>query len=288
MQIGLLASGRLGLIVLEDLFQEYDLTFVMTDKKSDDIIGFCQKRGLDFFIGNPRDGRSNAFISNRGIDVLISVNYLFLIEEELIRHPKKFCFNLHGSLLPKYRGRTPHVWAIINGELQTGITAHLIDKGCDTGNILKQVSIAIGKKDTGAAILDKFAEIYPKLVREVLLQIKSNQLKPIAQDIRKATYFGKRTPQDGEINWMWSKERIYNWIRAQAPPYPGAFTFANHEKIIIKSSSFSTQGFDYKTKDGTVLSLEPFLVKTCNGVLELDLLNPQDRAKLKINTLLGN
>ena len=288
MRIGLMVSGGLGLLTLRDLFADQKLIFVMTDRRSTDIIEYCEDKGLECYVGNPRNEGGRRFADKQEIDVLISVNYQFLIESNLINLPKKHAFNLHGSLLPKYRGRTPHVWAIINGEKETGITAHLIDDGCDTGKIIEQIKIPIDLTDTGATMLQKFSNEYPRLVRSVLRDIDSETIKPMPQDNTKGTYFGKRTPEDGLINWDWSKERIYNWIRAQAPPYPGAFTILNGKKIIIKASSFSDLGFHYEVTYGTLLSDSPLTVKTCNGALEIELLNSEDSLRMESKMILGN
>jgi len=130
-RLGLLVSGNLGSIALTNLESNHHVIFVMTDKNSVSIIDFCKHKKINYFLGNPRGGKCITFIQSFEIDVLVSVNYLFLIDKDLINFPKKLAFNIHGSLLPKYRGRTPHVWAIINNEKETGITAHRIDEGCD-------------------------------------------------------------------------------------------------------------------------------------------------------------
>ena len=154
-----------------------------------------------------------------------------------------YAINIHGSLLPKYRGSTPHVWAIINGEKEAGITAHFIDESVDNGDIVHQIKVPIQDDDTGAMILKKYNQQYPLLIKKILIDIKCDSLKVRAQDATKATYFGKRTPEDGHINWNWSKERIRNWIRAQAHPYPGAFFFINNVKVIVNKASFCDLGF---------------------------------------------
>jgi methionyl-tRNA formyltransferase len=269
-KLGLLVSGNLGGIVLKYLEANYPVVFVMTDRNSNDIIDFCKNKKINNFVGNPRDGRCTTFIQKKDIDVLISINYLFLIENELISLPKIIAFNIHGSLLPKYRGRTPHVWAIINNEIETGITAHQIDNGCDTGDIIEQVVIPININETGADVLGKFNDYYTLLVKSVLQKITSNSIAPKVQDHYKATFFGKRTPDDGRINWDWHKERIYNWIRAQAYPYPGAFTYLEDSKIIIDKISFSDSGFSYEMPNGMILSVDPILVKTSNGIVKLE------------------
>jgi methionyl-tRNA formyltransferase len=269
MNIGILVSGNLGCVVLKYLRQKYNVEFVLTDSKSNSIIDFCIQNKLDYFAGNPRNGKAYEFCSQKNIDILISVNYLFIIEKDLIQLPSAFAFNIHGSLLPKYRGRTPHVWAIINNETQTGITAHLIDEGCDTGDIIEQIIIKIENTDTGADILNKFNDNYIVLLDKVLIQASKGMLNLIKQNNNLATFFHKRTPDDGRINWNWQKERIYNWVRAQSDPYPGAFSFVGQNKITIDEIKYSEMGFTNQMPNGLLISTKPLLVKTPNGVVEL-------------------
>jgi methionyl-tRNA formyltransferase len=269
MKIGILASGELGFSILCQILQNFELSFVMTDRSSDSIHSFCDTHNIPNFVGNPREGKSEDFLSKVTCDVLISINYIFLIDQNLINTPKILAFNIHGSLLPKYRGRTPHVWAIINNEKLTGITAHLIDEGCDSGDIIEQVQISIEDGDTGATILKKYESHYYTLVESVLNRISKNQLVAYAQDASKATYFGKRTPDDGLIDWNWHRERIYNWIRAQSFPYPGAFTYYLNNKIIIDWIEFDDHGFDSNIPNGLIVSINPIRVKTPNGLVTI-------------------
>lgn len=268
MKIGLLCSGNLGYRVLSEMLKNRKIEFVMTDSKSDSIITTAQENEIPIFKGNPRNGRASAFLEGVEIDILLSANYLFLIDKELIRLPKITAVNIHGSLLPKYRGRTPHVWAIINGETETGITAHVIDEDCDTGDIVEQVEVTIQEDDTGASILEKFNKLYIPLIDSVLAQIESDNLNPVKQDNKKATYFGKRTPDDGKIDWNWQKERIKNWVRAQAQPYPGAYTYLEGKKVTIDRIEYSDYGFSFDYPNGMVLRSEPLTIKTPNGAVE--------------------
>jgi methionyl-tRNA formyltransferase len=270
MKLGILASGNLGLKILEYISGEHNIEFVFTDSGSISIQAFARRKGLPLFIGNPRNGRCSDFIADKQIDILASVNYLFLIESELINLPSKLAFNIHGSLLPRYRGRTPHVWAIINNEQETGVTAHVMDENCDTGHILAQARIPILPEDTGASLLEKLTEKYPELVEKVIEMVYKNNFEGIPQDESMATYFGKRSPTDGEINWNWYRDRIQNWIRAQAPPYPGAFSFYKDEKVVFKSSKPSPVGFHYGQQNGTILQVSPLTIKTPNGAIEVD------------------
>lgn len=265
-------SGILGFNILESLSdnKNIEIVCIFTDKNSIETINVCKQNKIPYYKGNPRnDSAVNFLKQQKTIDIILSINYLFIINQDLIEIPKLFALNIHGSLLPKYRGRTPHVWAIINGEKKTGITIHKIVKEVDAGDVVIQKKISIGDNDTGSEVLNKFKKLYPIIINEAINLIISNKIQFIPQDEWKATYFGKRTPLDGDIDWDWSKERIKNWVRAQAHPYPGAFTFLNNKKIIINKIKFSSLGFNYKIKNGTVLSVNPVTIKTPNGAIEL-------------------
>lgn len=272
----LLASGSLGFTLLEYLSHKNDVTLhsVFTDKKSDGIISFCKENNLPCFAGNPRGGATTEFrnsLKNRP-NIILSINYLFLIEDDLISYPKKYAVNVHGSLLPKYRGRTPHVWAIINNEKQTGITAHLITHECDRGGIIAQKVIPIESDDTGGSLLEKYKENYPLLIDDVLIKIRADTVDAIEQDESKATYYPKRTPDDGEIDFNWQRERIFNWVRAMAPPeYPGAFFYDNGMKVIVSRCEFSEIGYSLDCVNGTILYKKnsEYFIKAQNGVVLL-------------------
>lgn len=271
LRLGILCSGGLGHSILMELNSKRQIEFVMTDKKSENIITYCNKFKIPCFVGNPRGDKGYNYIKDKSVDVIVSINYLFLIEKDIIQHPRILAFNIHGSLLPKYRGRTPHVWAIINNESETGITAHKIDVGCDTGAIIEQVKINIDPEDTGFDILEKYRAKYLPLIEKVLKMIETNNVKSWFQNEDEATIFGKRTPEDGLINWNWQKERIRNWVRAQSYPYPGAFTYYGNQKVIIDKVEYSKLGFNGDMKNGLILKIEPKLViKTPNGALVIN------------------
>ena len=272
MKIGVLASGNLGAICLNKCLSILNPLFIATDSNSTAIIDIAVKNNIPLFKGNPRNGKLAAFLSTNTFDIILSINYLFILEEDVISKAI-YPINFHGSLLPKYRGRTPHVWAIINNEKVTGITAHIIDNGCDTGDIVLQEKVEIEEYETGADILKKYEDIYPVMIGKVINMFTHQKLTTTVQDNTKATYFGKRTPTDGAINWNWQKERIKNWVRAQAFPYPGAFGYINNEKIIIDQINFSEYGFIDADPNGLVLSTTPnVIVKTPNGAIELKII----------------
>ncbi len=288
MKLGLLCSGELGFKVLKFIHQNHNLSFVATDFKSNKVIYYCDEKNIHCYKGNPRQGKLAAFLKTISYDILISANYLFLIENDVIQTTKHLAFNIHGSLLPKYRGRTPHVWSIINGENKCGITAHKIDENCDSGDIIHQIEIPISYTDTGASLLEKYKQYYIPIISQILDKWEKGQLKPIPQDETKATFFGKRTPDSGQINWSWQCERIYNWVRAQCKPYPGAFNFIENKKIIIDKVEPTDIGFDFADENGKILKVEegiPF-VKCPNKVLKITKLRNPNQIELKEKMIL--
>jgi methionyl-tRNA formyltransferase len=244
--------------------------FVLTDSNSIEIEKFCTNKRIPCFVGNPRNGRGYTFLRSIEVDLILSINYLFIVENDIIFHPLRFAINFHGSKLPKYRGRTPHVWSIINGETEIGVTAHLITEECDAGAIVYQVPIKIDKDCTGAEVLRKFCSLYPIMIQEVIIMVETNRIEQIEQIHSHATFYAKRTPDDGLISWNWQKQRINNWVRAQANPYPGAFTYLKDTKVIINKIIYSKLGFDNSLVNGFVLfNGENPVIKTPNGAVEI-------------------
>lgn len=270
MKISMLCSGTLGLNVLKKVRNKYNVSCIFTDKNSKEIIEYCLENDIKYFKNNPRDGKGIIFLKQFKIDVILSVNYLYIIEKEMINYPSIISINIHGSLLPKYRGRTPHVWAIINGERKTGITIHRISEGCDEGEIIKQKEIDIEHNDSGADIMNKFNKNYFPLIDTVLNEIKNEKYTLTPQNHQLATFFGKRSPEDGKIDWEWNKENIRNWVRAQRDPYPGAFTFLNNEKIIIDEVNCIEKLVNSSIPNGTIIETTPLIkVKVQDGVIEV-------------------
>lgn len=286
----LLIGGRLGFEVLNLLNSLTEVRAVLTNTESEAIINECHSLKIPVFNRNihktDQELRSWLNTTCPVADLIISVNYIYIIPQWLIDYPLKYAFNLHGSLLPKYRGRTPHVWAIINGEKVFGLSAHLITKGVDEGPIIHQERIPLEGDMTGGDALEKLSQVYPKVLKNVLEQLEQNgRLSYSPQDHSKATYFSKRSPSDGKINWEWHSERIRNWIRAQAHPYPGAFSFIDDAKLEIHWAELTDLGFSDRQTNGLVLHSDKnkLLVKCPDKVLKLTKIN----SCLDIATLQG-
>jgi len=175
-----------------------------------------------------------AKISEINPDVIFSFYYRKMICLEILNLPRVGAFNLHGSLLPAYRGRCPVNWVIINGEKQTGITLHYMIEKPDAGDIVGQRAVAIGITDTAKTLYDKLCITAKELMDEILPLIKKEHIPRQKQDLKEGSYYGGRRPDDGRIDWKKSADEIYNLIRAVTKPYPGAFALLdNDEKIII-------------------------------------------------------
>lgn len=185
-------------------------------------------------------------------DLIVVVSYHAILKEPLIGNYT--IINAHGALLPKYRGRAPINWAIINGETETGVTVHFIDKGIDTGDIILQEMVEINQNDTAIEVLKKTLPLYPKLVSTAVMQIEEGYVQRKKQDLSKGSYFPKRRPEDGVIDWNKTTRDVYNWTRALTKPYPGAFTFVNCKKLFVWNAELPQSAVKQKEPPGTVVS----------------------------------
>ena len=157
-------------------------------------------------------------------DFIFSFYYRHMLSPELLACARRGAYNMHGSLLPKYRGRVPVNWAIIHGERHTGATLHEMVAKPDAGAIVGQQAIPILPDDTAFDVFKKVTVAAEMVLDQALPSILSGTLKLQAQNLTQGSYFGGRKPEDGRINWRSTATQIHNLIRAVAPPYPGAFT----------------------------------------------------------------
>ena len=199
-------------------------------------------------------------------DLILSFYYRNMIDEEILSVPRLGAFNLHGSLLPKYRGRAPINWAILNGEKQTGMTLHHMVKKADAGDIVDEEAVPIGIEDTAQDVFGKAVKAARLVLERQLDALTAGTAPRRVQDESQATTFGGRKPEDGRIDWTASADSIYNLVRAVTQPYPGAFTEVGGKKMLIWWAKPTGPS---KGTPGEVLSLDPLLVATGNGSLEL-------------------
>lgn len=191
-----------------------------------------------------------------------------ILHAPILNLPPKGCVNVHGSLLPKYRGAAPVQWAVINGETETGITTMLMDEGMDTGPMLLQERLVITPEDTAGTLAPRLAELGGRLLVETIRQLKAGTLVPRAQDHSQATMAPLLKKEDGLIDWTMGAGTLANRIRGLSP-WPGAYTFHGQDRWNIWKASISP---DHSHKPpGTVVGLtkHSIQVATGQGLLEL-------------------
>jgi UDP-4-amino-4-deoxy-L-arabinose formyltransferase/UDP-glucuronic acid dehydrogenase (UDP-4-keto-hexauronic acid decarboxylating) len=191
-------------------------------------------------------------------DFIFSFYYRHLLGENLLACARNGGFNLHGSLLPRYRGRAPANWVLVNGETETGVTLHRLVKRADAGAIVAQQRVSISATETALSLHGKLRTSAADLLSETLPLLGGGQLPGIEQDESRATYFGRRTPADGLIDWQQPASRLYNLVRAVTQPYPGAFCALGEHKLIVWSAR--VQAGNDGQAPGTVLSCEPLRI----------------------------
>lgn len=173
-----------------------------------------------------------AFIRALAPDVLLVIGWTQLVKEELLGIPK-LALGFHASLLPKYRGRAPINWALIHDERETGNTLIVLEAGADEGDIVAQRTIPIADDDDCATLYDKVAATEVAMLRDVLPLVAEGRVPRRKQNAAEATVMPKRRPEDGRIDWSKSARDLFNWVRAQTHPYPGAFTSLEGRRLYV-------------------------------------------------------
>ncbi|MCE0798824.1 bifunctional UDP-4-amino-4-deoxy-L-arabinose formyltransferase/UDP-glucuronic acid oxidase ArnA [Buttiauxella sp. S04-F03] len=200
-------------------------------------------------------------------DVIFSFYYRNLLCDEILNSATVGAFNLHGSLLPHYRGRAPLNWVLVKGETETGVTLHRMVSRADAGAIVAQHRVAIAPEETALTLHHKLTKAASHLLEGILPAIKTGYFPQVEQDHSKATTFGRRTPQDGCINWQSPAHEIDNLIRAVTDPWPGAFSYVGGAKFVVWKGRV-LEGLQ-PAKAGTVLSVSPLIIATGGGALEI-------------------
>jgi len=208
-------------------------------------------------------------------DLFIVAAYGKIIPESILNIPRYFCINIHGSLLPKYRGAAPVHHAIINGETVTGITIMRMDKGMDTGDIIEQVKCDILPEDTFGSLLDRLAILGSESVIRVINNI--NQLEFKKQDDSLATFAPIIKKESCHIDWHKTSLEILNLIRA-LKPRPGAYSFYG-DKIIKIWSAINFPVY-VNEECGKILDINNFVIKTCDGAIMITELQEQNGKRM--------
>jgi methionyl-tRNA formyltransferase len=179
-----------------------------------------------------KDPRWAALVASSNPQVIFSFYYRLIIPGNILGAASVGAFNLHGSLLPRFRGRCPVNWVLIEGEQQTGLTLHVMEEKADTGDIVAQRPIPITADDTAHSLFLKMVAEAPLLMRRILPAIETGRFPRRPQE-GPSSYYGGRKPEDGLIDWGREAQRICDLVRATTHPYPGAFTFLNGKKLYV-------------------------------------------------------
>ncbi len=201
-------------------------------------------------------------------DVIAVTAYGRILHTPILQLPPMGCVNVHGSLLPKYRGAAPVQWAIINGETETGITTMLMDEGMDTGAMLLQEKLEILPDDTSGTLAPRLAALGGRLLIETLARLKAATLVPTKQDDQQATMAPLLKKEDGLIDWTLSAASLTNRVRGLSP-WPGAYTFLGVERWNIWKAVL--QGTAITDTPGTIVAVtkQSIVVATGDGLLEI-------------------
>ena len=204
----------------------------------EELLKIANSLFIPLIIQPKRDDKNYSFfvknISLLKPDFIIVNSYSMKLHSEVLSIPKIAAINVHGGLLPEYRGANPIQWAIINGETETGVTIHYMTEEIDAGDIISQKRIPIFFEDTWIDVRNRLYVITKEILKEELPKIFEEKNLRVPQDESKAKYYKRRKPEDGLIDWYRPVVYIYNLIRALVKPLPGAFYFdQNGKKIII-------------------------------------------------------
>ncbi len=279
--IAVFAYSEVGYVCLEELIRSgANVVAVFTHKDADDeTIWFrsVERLALSHNIltetGRRPSGDSLSLLEQLRVDIVFSFYYRAIIPKAVLDIPRLGAYNIHGALLPKYRGRACVNWALINGEEKTGVTLHAMTEEADRGGIVDQESFPVLMSDTAFRFFLKIADSAKTVLRRNLQAIEAGHVRLVKQDESQATTFGRRTPADGEIDWNKSVVDAYNLVRALTHPFPGAFTHIGSKKIYIWRASILDDKGAYTP--GEVISRHPLVIAAQDGLLMVESLQAE-------------
>ncbi|CAM2974370.1 formyltransferase [Cupriavidus taiwanensis] len=218
-----------------------DVALVITHRdRPDENIWFrrvadtATELGVPFIFGeDPADPSVEQAVRDARPDVIFSFYYRAMIPAGVLALAPGGAFNMHGSLLPKYRGRVPVNWAVLHGETETGATLHVMEARPDAGDIVDQTAVPILPDDTAGEVFEKVTVAAEQTLWRALPAMMAGQTPRRPNRLAEGSYYSGRKPEDGRIDWNRPAAEVYNLIRAVAPPYPGAFTELAGQRFIV-------------------------------------------------------
>lgn len=244
-------------------------------KPSDSTLGDAA-RALKIPAFRPARASGSEFLdelSELAPDLALSISYDQILRRALLDIPRLGVVNFHAGMLPRYRGRNVINWAIINGEEEIGVTAHLVDEGIDTGDIILQRALPIHWTDYYGDLLERVVAAFPAIVSDTVREVVSGRAKPVPQEHSLATYYGKREVGDEWLDWSCTSREIYNKIRAISRPGPGARSTAGGREVVIWRASYDPAWPLYTATPGQVVGRCPdgsAIVKTGDSTIAVN------------------
>ncbi|NQU15132.1 MAG: bifunctional UDP-4-amino-4-deoxy-L-arabinose formyltransferase/UDP-glucuronic acid oxidase ArnA [Desulfobacteraceae bacterium] len=214
-------------------------------------------------------------IEELGPDIIFSFYYRNIVRAPILEVPPSGCLNLHGSLLPRYRGRCPINWVLVKGEKETGVTLHHMTPRPDAGDIVSQKTIIISEDDTAKTLHEKMTGASLEMLDETLPQIINGTAPRIPQDHSKATYYGGRCPGDGEIDWAGTSKEVRDLVRAVSHPYPGALSHVGERKCLFWKVT-DVPEYGRTQSPGTIVITDPLVIACGEGAVRIDFGQPED------------
>lgn len=216
------------------------------------VVELCEKEHIPYLLdADLKDTRLQTRLAHISADYLFSFYFRQMIPPAILQLARIAALNMHGSLLPKYRGRVPVNWAVLHGETETGASLHIMETKPDAGDIVSQEVVAIGPDQTAFEVFNAVSDAAVIALEKVMPQLLKGDFPRLKNDLQKGSYFGGRKPEDGLIDWQQSSDQVYNLYRAVAPPYPGAFTsMDNQHYVIAKARKIASGSLPSKTPLG--------------------------------------
>lgn len=241
-----------------------------------DFSQICDKYGVGLTKTGDINSKNNVDVIERiAPDVILVIGWSSIIGKEILSIPKLGVIGHHPTLLPKHRGNAPIPWTLINGLTKSGITLMFLENEIDKGDILIQKEFDVELEDDAASIYEKATLKTIDALTEILPKLESGNYERIPQDPKRASVWKKRRPEDGIIDWNSMSICIYNWIRGNTYPYPGAFTFVGDRKLFVWKARIS--GLEIAVQGmppGKMVCMgDKLFVKTGDGILEILCLN---------------
>lgn len=228
-----------------------------------------------------REGDNDKLIRELNPDVIVVVAYGQILSESILNIPKYGCINVHGSLLPKYRGAAPIQWSVLNGDEVTGVTTMYMEKGLDTGDILLTEEYKIGINETAGEVFDNLSELGGELIIKTLDYAQKGMLKPVKQDDSLSSYAKMLDKSMCKIDFSKTNKEVHNKVRGLCP-WPVASTVFNGKILKI----FETRLAEGKGKPGEVISTNPLTVACGEGAVVVNSVQLQGKKRMDSNAFL--